>query len=85
MLGKQLARNDKLKEAVIPVKTGGKYFNRESFFNIKTGKTEDREWSEGPTNSFCEGYLREFSTPSEAFRSNFDLIKWERPGKEATN
>jgi hypothetical protein len=74
----KILQSGKCREDVFPIKSGGKYINRESWYNRGTGQVEDREWSEGPSNAFCKGHLRVIVSSTEAYRQNFDAIQWEK-------
>jgi len=74
----RILQSGKCRDSVFPIKSGGKYYNRESWYNRATGKIEDRDWGEGPSNQFCAGHLKVVMSSTEAYRQNFDIIRWER-------
>ena len=73
----KILQSGKCREDVFPIKTGGKYINKEAWYNRANGKVEDREWDEGPSNQFCRGHLKVVVSPSDAYRANFDMINWD--------
>jgi len=78
----KILQSGKCKDDVFPVKTGGKYINKEAWYNRTTNKIEDRNWDEGPSNRFCEGHLKVTVTSTEAYRKGFELIVWKNKGGE---
>ena len=73
---KSKIENEGLRDQVIPI-YGNHDKTLEKWANTKTGQVETKSHNESPSNALFSS-KRIVSSPSEAFRTNWDNIIWEK-------